>query len=380
MRRSIKFSIAGGVAVAVTAGAIAYAAVANAGASVTVRVDGDTQKITTTASSVGGALKDAKLSVGAHDIVAPAVDVKIHGGSEIVLKRGRLLHLVVDGKKVDVWVTTPTVAEALAELGYSSADFSSVSRDKRLPLTPTDIELRTPRKVTIVHDGRAQTVTSTDATVSELLRELGITVGKLDRLSVKVSAGLANGQKIVLQRVTHKNLVVVEPIDFGSVRQQDSSMYQGDSTVVTAGKRGSDSVTYAAVYLDGKLIGKTKVSSKQLTAPVTQVTKVGTKVRPAAPAPAPTTAPTQTAPPVSSGNGLNWDAVAACESGGNWSINTGNGYYGGLQFDSGTWLANGGGAYAPTANLASREQQIAVATTLYNKAGSSPWPVCGRNL
>jgi hypothetical protein len=77
---------------------------------------------------------------------------------------------------------------------------------------------------------------------------------------------------------------------------------------------------------------------------------------------------------------LNWDAVAQCESGGNWSINTGNGFYGGLQFDYGTWLAYGGGSYAPRADLASRDAQIAVATRLYNARGSSPWPVCGQYL
>ncbi len=75
-----------------------------------------------------------------------------------------------------------------------------------------------------------------------------------------------------------------------------------------------------------------------------------------------------------------WDKIAQCESTGNWSINNGNGYYGGLQFDIQTWLGNGGGQYASRADLASREQQIAVATTLYNARGSSPWPVCGANL
>jgi len=75
-----------------------------------------------------------------------------------------------------------------------------------------------------------------------------------------------------------------------------------------------------------------------------------------------------------------WDNVAQCESGGNWHINTGNGFYGGLQFDYGTWLSNGGGQYAPRADLASREQQIAIATKVYNARGSSPWPVCGANL
>jgi hypothetical protein len=75
-----------------------------------------------------------------------------------------------------------------------------------------------------------------------------------------------------------------------------------------------------------------------------------------------------------------WDRIAACESGGNWHINTGNGYYGGLQFDIGTWDANGGAQYASRPDLATREQQIAVANRLYAARGSSPWPVCGANL
>jgi resuscitation-promoting factor RpfA len=75
---------------------------------------------------------------------------------------------------------------------------------------------------------------------------------------------------------------------------------------------------------------------------------------------------------------VNWDAIAQCESGGNWSINTGNGYYGGLQFSSGTWLAYGGGAYAPTANRASRSAQIAVAEKVLQGQGIGAWPVCGK--
>jgi hypothetical protein len=71
-----------------------------------------------------------------------------------------------------------------------------------------------------------------------------------------------------------------------------------------------------------------------------------------------------------------WDKIAQCESTGNWSINSGNGYYGGLQFDVSSWLANGGGAYAPNASLASKAQQIAVANTYYAKAGLRPWG-CG---
>ncbi|WP_344622850.1 transglycosylase family protein [Kitasatospora arboriphila] len=78
-----------------------------------------------------------------------------------------------------------------------------------------------------------------------------------------------------------------------------------------------------------------------------------------------------------SGQGVDWDGIAACESGGRWHLNTGNGYYGGLQFDQQTWRANGGTAYAPRADLATREQQVAVAEHLAARRGLAPWPACG---
>lgn len=71
-----------------------------------------------------------------------------------------------------------------------------------------------------------------------------------------------------------------------------------------------------------------------------------------------------------------WDRIAQCESGGNWQINTGNGYYGGLQFSAGTWRAYGGGAYAATADKASKAQQIAVATKVQRAQGWGAWPSC----
>ena len=75
-----------------------------------------------------------------------------------------------------------------------------------------------------------------------------------------------------------------------------------------------------------------------------------------------------------------WTGVAQCESGGDWSINTGNGYYGGLQFNQGTWLANGGGQFAQYPHQATREQQIAIGARLYEVRGTSPWPHCGARL
>jgi hypothetical protein len=98
--------------------------------------------------------------------------------------------------------------------------------------------------------------------------------------------------------------------------------------------------------------------------------------RPAAP---------QDAPPSPSGPepeaaSHDWDAVARCESGGDWSINTGNGFHGGLQFTPSTWLASGGADFAPRADLATRDQQIAVAEKVLAEQGPGAWPTCGRNL
>ena len=77
-------------------------------------------------------------------------------------------------------------------------------------------------------------------------------------------------------------------------------------------------------------------------------------------------------------SGSVWDGVAACESGGNWAINTGNGFYGGLQFTQSTWAGYGGTAYAPRADLASRSAQIAVAQKVLASQGPGAWPVCSK--
>ncbi len=73
-----------------------------------------------------------------------------------------------------------------------------------------------------------------------------------------------------------------------------------------------------------------------------------------------------------------WDRLAQCESGGNWNANTGNGYYGGLQFSPGTWRSHGGGSYASTASQASRSQQIAIAEKVLRSQGWKAWPTCSR--
>ncbi|MFJ9624819.1 transglycosylase family protein [Streptomyces sp. NPDC101181] len=86
--------------------------------------------------------------------------------------------------------------------------------------------------------------------------------------------------------------------------------------------------------------------------------------------------PLITAASAGAATGEVWEKVAACESSGNWSVNTGNGYYGGLQFSGSTWAAFGGTQYAPRADLATRDQQIAVAERVLDGQGPGAWPTC----
>ena len=144
--------------------------------------------------------------------------------------------------------------------------------------------------------------------------------------------------------------------------EKDPSLYVGHSVVVKQGATGYLETEYG---VDG-LGNKHKISSAVLTPAGVSLVRVGTKA-----------VPTNTgAAPTGGSTGVNWDAIAQCESGGNWHINTGNGYYGGLQFSASSWLAHGGGAYAPRADMATREQQIAVANNYYRVSGLRPWG-CG---
>jgi resuscitation-promoting factor RpfB len=360
VRRSVKYGLYGAVLAGAVSATAAFATAAS-GTPVTLVVDGHVQKIDTSAKDVAGALKDAGYQVGPHDLVAPSPDSHISRGTKIVLKKGRLLHLIVDGKSRDVWTTAPTVSDALLALGYTSSDFVSVSRAKRLPLSPTNIELRTPKQVVVVHDGKQQRVETTALTVTQLLKDLGVPVDGNDRVRA-AGKTIRAGMWVRVQRVYYKTIIRHEGVDYPVIKRYDSSMYTDETHVLRYGKPGTARVTYRVVYVDGKLAGRTQLSRSVVVAPTAKVERVGTKHRPVV------------------NNGLNWDAVAQCESGGNWHINTGNGFYGGLQFDYGTWLSNGGGAYAPRADLATREEQIAIATKVYNARGSSPWPVCGAYL
>jgi hypothetical protein len=210
-----------------------------------------------------------------------------------------------------------------------------------------------------------------------VLSELNVTTGPADRVQPALTTAVTQGLKIAVQRVTSSQVRETAGIPAPVTTRPDSSLPVGQSKTLQAGSDGAKILTYKVIKVDGKVESKRLVSSKVTQQPVARIVEQGTQ----RPAPAPAPAAPAAAPSAgnTSGAGLNlansamWDRIAQCESGGNWHINTGNGYYGGLQFDYGSWLANGGGDFAPRADLASREQQITVANRYYAKAGLGPW-------
>ena len=287
MLRSVKYGLHG----AVLAGLVALPVFWNTvDKTVDLVVDGQPHTLHTTAQRVGDVLASEGYRLTSHDLLAPSASSKIENGARIVFRRGRLLHLDVNGTATDVWTTAPTVSEALAELGYSTSDFVSVSRSRRLPLQPTEIAIRTPRLITIIHDGKREQVTTTEQTVGQVLADIELTLGRHDRLSVPLNAHVRAGEKVRIQRVDRRVVTKIEKLPFKVTKRPAPNMLRGTSKIVRRGEKGRARNTYVMIYIDGKLAGKTLLRTVVLTKPLRQIVAVGTKKVPYAP-PAPVPSP-----------------------------------------------------------------------------------------
>jgi uncharacterized protein YabE (DUF348 family) len=242
-----------------------------------------------------------------------------------------------------------------------------------MELTSSDIiVITTPKTVRIMVDGKVIQTTTTAGTVRQVLDAAGVTLGANDVLFQAADAPLVNNMVIQVSRV-NPSAVATETVavPFQTDTTVDPNMFKDEKKTIQAGTAGTLTKTFAVVTVDGKEVSRTESGQSVTTAPVNAKVTVGGKDRPAPAAPAAGGNTGAAAPAVM--NEAMWDKIAQCESGGNWSINTGNGYYGGLQFDIPSWNANGGAAYASRPDLATKAQQIAVANTYYAKAGLSPW-------
>ncbi|MEU8221858.1 transglycosylase family protein [Kribbella sp. NPDC048915] len=375
MRKSIIAAVGATAAFAVVGGSVAYAAKSK---TVSLSVDGEVRKVHTFGSTVADALKAEKVQVGEHDVVAPSADAKLKDGQEIAVQFGRQLTVNADGTKKSYWTTADSVHEALADLGlrYDGAKLST-SRSAPLGRQGLELTVTTPKTVQIVHRGKTVTIQSLAPTVGQALTEAKLRWDKDDRITPAAATPLKVGvNKIGFVQVETKSVTKTVAVPHGTAETKSATLLEGTEKTTVKGTDGTKAVTYLYTYLDGKLTTTKVVSAKVVSKAVDEQVVIGTKPKPKETT---TTTTTTDTPDPKVGDTSAWDRIAECESGGNWSINTGNGYYGGLQFDHGTWAAYGGTAYAYNAHQASKAQQIAIAEKVRaDRGGYGAWPVCGK--
>ncbi|MER6099462.1 ubiquitin-like domain-containing protein [Streptomyces sp. NPDC001728] len=331
---------------------------------VQLTVDGVPRTLHTFADDIGELLADEGLAVGDHDIVAPAPAEALASGDEIVVRYGRPVALTLDGQRRQVWTTAGTVEGALRQLGVrAEGAYLSASRGAAISRQGLALDVRTERSITFLADGRERTVRTNAATVGEALAEAGITLTGQDVTSVAPGSFPRDGQTVNVLRITGSRQVREEVIPYAVEKVRDPGLFAGSEVVERQGVPGVRRVTYSLRTVNGVRQRPRRTGEEIVREPVSRTVRVGTR-------PLPTS--------VAGADGLDWGALAACESGGRPGAVDVSGTYGGLyQFDPGTWQALGGSGVAQNAPAA---EQTFRAKKLYVQRGASPWPHCGRRL
>ncbi|PSL04651.1 uncharacterized protein YabE (DUF348 family) [Haloactinopolyspora alba] len=370
------------VVTALVGGGVAYITLDNA---VTLNVDGKTETVHTFGSSVEDVLDDQGIEVSKHDEVIPTLGSSVEDGTEISVRYGRQITVTVDGEKEQMWTTARSVDEALGDLDirHQGADLS-VARSQPIGRGGIDFTVRTSKDITLVAGGKPRQLTTTALTVRQALSDAEVKLGERDRVKPGLSAELTQGDKIRVQRVKVETETVTAAVPFETTEQEDDTLEEGTTTVETEGENGTLKRVIRNTYIDGKLHAEKVVSEEVVDEPVDEVVLVGTKEPETDPAPDEDDGGGDTGDDGSDDSGDEnidggvWDSLAECESGGDWSINTGNGYYGGLQFNLETWQAYGGSGY-PHEN--SKAEQIRIAEKVRDdRGGYGAWPACAAEL
>ena len=352
----LALAFAGGVAVA-------------AHKTVTLTVDGTSMTVPTMKSRVIDVVEENGFEVGDRDDLYPGRRRAGPSTSDtIVLRRSRPLQISLDGAAAEqVWTTASTVDEALAQLQMTDTAPAAASRGSRVPLAGMALPVVSPKTVQINDGGAVRTVHLAGPERRGLLergrcaaaaeRHGGASAVVADRRRHADHRSPGSGSSKVTERL---------PLPPNNQRIEDPTMNMSRQVVEDPGTPGRSGRDVRCRH--GQRRRDRQVASSQCRGRRRRAMRCCGS--------APSRAPR--CPTVS--NGATWDALARCEAGGNWAINTGNGFYGGVQFDQNTWERNGGLRYAPRADLATREEQIAIAEVTRARQGWGAWPTCSGRI
>ena len=360
----LRLATGGMLATLVVGGGVAAAAHKN----ITLDVNGEIVEASSVTGNVGDILEKNGVEVNPKDLVSPAPSESVSNNDTIKVRSAKQVALIIDGKRENVDTTSVTVEEMLRQVGkYDEIATGSLSAgmNTKIPAEGMDLDVTTSKYFTLNDGGKQGRMKLPARTVGDIFELRGTPLGKDDIVTPSADTPLREGMHIDVVRVSKKDHTFERAVTAPEREIEDADLPEGEREVVKQGKDGKERVKLLVTRHNGKITDRKVLEREELEAPVEAVVKVGTKPKKPAGPDAPAVA-----------NGSVWDELAQCEATGDWSINTGNGFSGGLQFTPSTWAAFGGTEYAPAAHMATREQQIAVAEKVQAAQGWGAWPAC----
>lgn len=372
-------------------GTLAVGGVVAAGTNkeVTIDVNGDKVELATFSGDVNGALEAAGVSVADGDVVYPAPSENLNAGDTITVRTAKPVAVTVDGVETKLSSTALTVEDLLNSLDNvapgATAKAGAVEAKAQDKVTEgMELEVVSPKIIQVNNGGQIAYTKIAAETVGDVIEDRGIDVDDNDRVFPSMDTKVTEGMTIKVDQVAVEEYDVTEAFEAEPNYVDDPELAAGTEEVREEAVPGERVKTFKLTMKDGAQESNEVIAEKVVREPVPATIARGTKEV----APEESGAGDEmgaegasagaSAPAVA--NGSVWDQLAQCEAGGNWSINTGNGFSGGLQFTPSTWAAFGGTQYAPQAHLATREQQIAVAQKVQAGQGWGAWPACTAQL
>ena len=353
----------------------AAAAVGTSYRHVTVEVDGVPHDVSGFFTTAGDALSTAGVSVGAHDLVAPASDQRVASGDTVVVRTATEYDVTVDGNQTTAWSTAPSISGVLAALPASA---SSMAADRSYTRAEMPVA-ETGETIHVIADGTTtDIVASSSEGTTAILEKAGVSAGPIDRVTLENKDGETT---LRVARVVRGTVSTTTEIPYETEEREDAEAEEGTEKTVQEGVAGSEVTEAYQETVDGNVTVSAVLSTTR-TEPTKRVVSKGTKAKKtedtsassssgAASSGSSSSGSSAAAPAAVSGDDAAiWAAIAQCESGGNPSINTGNGYYGMYQFSLPTWRSVGGSGLPSDASV---EEQTMRARMLQQRSGWGQW-------
>ena len=353
----------------------AAAAVGTSYRHVTVEVDGVPHDVSGFFTTAGDALSTAGVSVGAHDLVAPASDQRVASGDTVVVRTATEYDVTVDGNQTTAWSTAPSISGVLAALPASA---SSMAADRSYTRAEMPVA-ETGETIHVIADGTTtDIVASSSEGTTAILEKAGVSAGPIDRVTLENKDGETT---LRVARVVRGTVSTTTEIPYETEEREDAEAEEGTEKTAQEGVAGSEVTEAYQETIDGNVTVSAVLSTTR-TEPTKRVVSKGTKAKKtedtsassssgAASSGSSSSGSSAAAPAAVSGDDAAiWAAIAQCESGGNPSINTGNGYYGMYQFSLPTWRSVGGSGLPSDASV---EEQTMRARMLQQRSGWGQW-------